>query len=769
MRALLTLFSLCTLVVFSALPASSSTSLKQNEDNKNPRKETILPGLNVDFKTDNENPNPETPIDLEGGPDQYGHYFMDSQQDGFVDFDWIDISETGTPITNWTDDTTLGPFQLAFPFTFYGEEYDEFWVCSNGWISFLPNQGNRFSNHELPNTLTPNCAIFWFWDDLNPSVGDMAQTYYGLDESGNFVIQFVDWNEFGAQGNTLTAEVILSPVGTIKLQYLNFNGNISITSETIGIENQDGTDGLMASYGTTPANYPYEELAILFHFGIGDANISGTVIDAGEDIPLEGAVISVGIWTDTTDAQGFYSIEGLMPLTYSLLAQAEGCYSLELPDIFLPGGDTVINFGMGDPPVLNISPTSLELFVPANSYAEEMVQISNYGESTLAYSITAQSTDSLQLVSIIPSSGRIDFNETAEILVIAADSGIPAGNYLVNLQISSNDPQIPTWNVPLEVILGVSQPDPFSLLAPENGATIDDTQVFLAWEASVEHDENDAITYSVYVSEDSDQQGMPVVSGLSDTTWLFEGEMDRIYFWTVHAVDLNSGGRWAEEQWNFSFTIPAPPSEFDLAIPEDGHVFDNSGPSPFMISWTQSDDPNPADTVRYDASFHLVADGMLDITHSIEGLTHNTHTINLLDSVGLQFWGSDLTVEWSVNAIAGQDTTSCCEPFTFTFLEFSDVRSLSQPEIPVVYSIQSAYPNPFNATTRITLALPEPSSIRMSVFDLLGREVSRLAEGPYGAGYHTVDWKATVGSGIYFLKVSNGQGWTEARKLYLVK
>ena len=36
-----------------------------------------------------------------------------------------------------TDDTYLGPYSIGFDFCFFGEIYTQFYICSNGWTSFV--------------------------------------------------------------------------------------------------------------------------------------------------------------------------------------------------------------------------------------------------------------------------------------------------------------------------------------------------------------------------------------------------------------------------------------------------------------------------------------------------------------------------------------------------------------------------------------------------------------------------------------------------------
>ncbi|HLB00185.1 MAG TPA: T9SS type A sorting domain-containing protein [Bacteroidota bacterium] len=78
----------------------------------------------------------------------------------------------------------------------------------------------------------------------------------------------------------------------------------------------------------------------------------------------------------------------------------------------------------------------------------------------------------------------------------------------------------------------------------------------------------------------------------------------------------------------------------------------------------------------------------------------------------------------------------------------------SQDGVPLVFALEQNYPNPFNPSTTIRFAVPARSDVRIAVYDLLGREVAPLRDGPADAGYHDVTWNADVPSGIYFCRMS---------------
>lgn len=79
------------------------------------------------------------------------------------------------------------------------------------------------------------------------------------------------------------------------------------------------------------------------------------------------------------------------------------------------------------------------------------------------------------------------------------------------------------------------------------------------------------------------------------------------------------------------------------------------------------------------------------------------------------------------------------------------------------------YPNPFNPTTTISFTLNDATSVELTVYDRLGREVTRLLDTNLGAGTHTAEFNAKdYPSGIYFYRIKTPER-TEVRKMILSK
>jgi len=89
--------------------------------------------------------------------------------------------------------------------------------------------------------------------------------------------------------------------------------------------------------------------------------------------------------------------------------------------------------------------------------------------------------------------------------------------------------------------------------------------------------------------------------------------------------------------------------------------------------------------------------------------------------------------------------------------------------IPGTHRLLQNYPNPINPTTTITYELPKSSHVRVSVYDILGREVSVLVNERRDAGVHEVKFDGSgLSSGVYLYRLTAGS-FVETRKLVLVR
>jgi hypothetical protein len=89
--------------------------------------------------------------------------------------------------------------------------------------------------------------------------------------------------------------------------------------------------------------------------------------------------------------------------------------------------------------------------------------------------------------------------------------------------------------------------------------------------------------------------------------------------------------------------------------------------------------------------------------------------------------------------------------------------------LPAAYALEQNFPNPFNPETVIPYSLPERADVKLTVFDLTGRAVTTLVDGPQNAGHHNVSFNgAELSSGVYFYRIET-PNFNSTRKLVLMK
>jgi hypothetical protein len=85
------------------------------------------------------------------------------------------------------------------------------------------------------------------------------------------------------------------------------------------------------------------------------------------------------------------------------------------------------------------------------------------------------------------------------------------------------------------------------------------------------------------------------------------------------------------------------------------------------------------------------------------------------------------------------------------------------------YELLQNYPNPFNPSTTIRFRLAASGTVKVVVFDLLGKEIATLVDGQRSAGEHTVQFNAAQhASGLYFYLLQSGS-YSEMKKMILIK
>jgi len=235
-------------LVFTAPPAKAvPTGYRQADPDKSGETEPVFAPVNKGS----------------GGPDAWGHNWVDSDEPAGPAYDWIDITSVGTSVTLGDDDST-DAIPIGFTFPFFENSYSDIFIGSNGIISFGDGIGSR-SNVSIPDSGSPNNFVAIWWDDLDPRKGGTIM-YYHDAANNRFVVSFDNiMNYYSTTGTgSLSFQAVLYPDGKILLQYAAMDPGSDydgLEGSSIGIENFDGLDGLQITYN---AAYMHDNLAVLF-------------------------------------------------------------------------------------------------------------------------------------------------------------------------------------------------------------------------------------------------------------------------------------------------------------------------------------------------------------------------------------------------------------------------------------------------------------------------------------------------------------------------
>jgi len=202
-------------------------------------------GLPLEFKVE---------IDMEedsswmGGSNKFGYTWTDKNHQDEFGYSWVDITDRGTSIgTKGDDNENYGFFRLNFSFPFYGNFFDSLRISSNGWISFTDTTGKdiiSYLHKPLPYLWGPYNLIAPLWDDLK--FKDSSKIYFYSNDDSVFICFSNLFRYSPSGGGPYTFQTILTKNGEIAFQYHRIND--TLYRATVGIQNQDGTNGLGIFY-----------------------------------------------------------------------------------------------------------------------------------------------------------------------------------------------------------------------------------------------------------------------------------------------------------------------------------------------------------------------------------------------------------------------------------------------------------------------------------------------------------------------------------------
>ncbi|MFH1219248.1 MAG: S8 family serine peptidase [Candidatus Eisenbacteria bacterium] len=310
-----------------------------------------------------------------GGPDAFGYRWVDNGELGGPTYDWVEITGVGTRIFNaYYDDQNSGPYNIGFDFGFYGNEFSQFWVCTNGWITFTSPFAALYTNQPLPNSGAPANLLAAFWDDMVVDPSYNCDVYY-YNDGMRLIVQYDVRRIAEYTPPYYSFEVILYPDGNIVYQYRYLGATTN--SATIGIQNATKDDGLMVVYN---AAYAHEGLAILFSRGpewLSIAPESGVIPAGGcQDVTVtfNASALEADEYTGNISIQSNDLDEPvvIVPVTFNVGSTTALYFDFDPNVINLASNGTWVDINLGLPAGFDIADVLSQTFFLATGSGKVM-------------------------------------------------------------------------------------------------------------------------------------------------------------------------------------------------------------------------------------------------------------------------------------------------------------------------------------------------------------------------------------------------------------
>jgi len=227
--------------------------------------------------------------------------------------------------------------------------------------------------------------------------------------------------------------------------------------------------------------------------------------------------------------------------------------------------------------------------------------------------------------------------------------------------------------------------------------------------------------------------------------------------------------------------IPTPGSsnynvaEFSLLEPTDNTqiIIDENNVDTGFITFSWEDSWNfTDDEIVY--HLHVSSTGIGD--HDMD-TTSTSASVPFQEIIELMVENNVTTayIDWTVYALDSTDTLEAENaPFSLIVNGENALSAYKEELIPAQYALHQNYPNPFNPVTTVRYDLPENSLVTITIYDMLGKEISTIVNEYQDAGYKSIVWNATndygqsISAGIYIYQIKT-KDFVQTKKMILLK
>jgi uncharacterized membrane protein len=757
------------------------------------------------------------------GPDAFGHYIYHSSDTNWPDapvYNWIGIAPgeggAGTQFTGISDSGTDGGdgdvdyadtvdnTNLPFTFTFYGRDYNEVYVCSNGFMTFVPTEIGTFRNFPIPGPMCPDPLIAPFWDDMYFQSGSGGGIFHWYDAANNYFV--IEWynakNGFNSSYTEQFQVILYDPEyyptstgdGMIKIQYHTFNdvdaGNTSSYPplcgqySTVGISDHTGTDGIQyvfdQDYAPTSqvitsgtalliTGEPYLNVAPILSIDDIDyieSNGNG-FIEPGETVNLTIAVYNNGL----TAAENLTATVTSNDPNVAILS-GNSTYPL------IPNGGSGVNEVSFD---VQIAPTTPSLYtIPFTLTLTDGEEVWELNDE---FYVRAPSIDiNFFFYSDyetgngdgLPSSPEelymiVDYSNpgAVEVYDVQADlTSSTTGVVIDNAQQTIN--RIPAFGsmqvwYPVSIPAGLTQGTQLQFTA--------------TYQTDIIPQESHNFSLSIGIHEDISPVGVinGTISVNSGTPDLSDGIITTQSIFNAAVADDGTYKLFVEEgTYSLTTDLPhyGPSTIVDAVIDGTNQVLTGYD---FVLEIL----PEPTALVAsYDAP-QLTIEWDEPINSNFDVIGYNVYgRVNDSEYAFLAFVNDEEYTEsiqdnnnyyYYTEAVYPEGVSYPSEELLF------NVTGNSQDQVtPLVTELYNNYPNPFNPVTNISYALAVAGNVRIDIYNVRGQHVKTLVDEVQPVGKHIVQWTGQddndndCASGLYMYRFQT-KGVNTIKKAMLLK
>jgi hypothetical protein len=598
------------------------------------------------------------------------------------------------------------------------------------------------NDSDQPGGAEPYAPQTAYWPSLNfqpqdgPAIDFIPDQVINEDMIMNIVLSASDINGYGFLFSASSSESNVTAVvidDTLNLTPLSdWNGQTVITA----VVESDG-----------PSNFSD---TTSFTFTVNAVNDSPVLTDPLPDVVIDEDVFSAVIIPAMESH--FFDIDDGDILSYTASALGEGLDSLSFST---DDGFTAMASYHGSR-IMSVKRSQMKEGTDINQFQTSQNRSKNRVNSDTRQNSFNSRTDSTALI-VYPTE---NFVGDIDIIIIASDmSSISVADTLMLTIVNIGD--APIVINPIADIEVDEDNEPLTLNI--NGV-FDDVDISVGDSLTIT-----AISLAdTLVTVEYDSNGVPLLVFSENG----HGETDII----VTAADLI--GLTANDTVHVTIlSVNDAPLEFSLLSPADSTELvitpnDISQEMNLMMRWESSSDVD-GDVLIY--QFVLGVDGtgasvLIDTVLSDTVL--NIPYQDLAEFIGM-LGQTSISGNWTVFTTDSDDTTMSNDVWNI-LIDAGGVLSIHGDIIPEVYALHQNYPNPFNPTTILRYDLPEDTQVRITIYDIMGREIRTLFNNQQSAGYKSVVWDATndlgqpVSAGMYLYRIF-AEEFVQVKKMVLLK